>query len=436
MNDQELPVTDLLAARRITDAGPDFWNDLEAQLATEPAPIGDSTTLAPAEDVDTEVDSAGTDLGELQRRRVRRWLIATAATAAALVAIIFGLNALSEDTGPAPVITDTTPSTTVEAVGTSTTTATTTVPEDSWTFEVELVEVEGLWSVAANATAAWGVPIAAPRSPLPDSDHLFKLDLATNTLVATVPIRGDAVFVAAADDAVWVSHADGWLSRIDPGTDSVVATIEIGGSPWWIDVGVDSVWVAVRGSGGEGGGVVRVDPLTNSVAGEIEIDSGTPTVVMEGAGGVWAWNLADNTAIRIDPSTESIAATVDLELPGFGFGVGSDSVWRAAVGRGEQGVVTRVDSQTNSIGAHIEIESPDGSPTRTTGVEVVAGSAWVSFEYGCEADGCLMGLARIDEKTSAVVATATLPSDSAIIVTVGPSTVWVAGDGQLARVDI
>ena len=355
---------------------------------------------------------------------------------AAGVAMIAGAFALPRGSREAEIETNTPPEQNSVTSPATTTTTASAVPVDPWDFEVELIEVEGLWSVDANSTSAWGVPIAAVGAPSDDSDQLFKLDLASNAVVATVPIRDKAVFVAAADDAVWVSHFDGWVSRIDPETELLVDSIDVGGSPWWIDVGVDSVWVAVRGSDGDGGSVVRIDPVTNSVRERIEIRPGWPTVVMEGAGGVWAWNSGANTAVRIDPGTDSVVATVELEFPGLGFGVGSEAVWRAAGGRGEPGVVSRIDSQTNSIGENIEIEAPDGSVARPTGAEVVAGSAWVPFEYGCEADECLMGLARIDEDTSAVVAVELIPSDSAIVVSVGPSTVWVAGDGQLVRVDI
>jgi hypothetical protein len=124
MNEHELPVTDLLAARRIADAGPDFWTNLQAQLSTEPTPNVTATTTATTRNVDAEVDTRN---AALHRRRPRPWLIATAA-AAAIVALVFsiiGLSARNDD--DAPTITDST-TTSQPAPTTSLTTTTSTTP--------------------------------------------------------------------------------------------------------------------------------------------------------------------------------------------------------------------------------------------------------------------------------------------------------------------
>jgi hypothetical protein len=104
-------LSDLFDALATPDHEPDFWSQLEAQLATQPSPIVDAATIASTPEVDTEVGDGDADLRELHHWRARRWVIATAA-AAAIAAIILGLNALTEDTGPAPTITDITTSTT------------------------------------------------------------------------------------------------------------------------------------------------------------------------------------------------------------------------------------------------------------------------------------------------------------------------------------
>lgn len=432
-------VLEAMAARR-GSATPDALSAY--QRAREEARGVRSSGLSPLDPTTRPTESKGSEgaseLVAMESREANRSSSTTRrlrvalASAAAVAVVLVGLSTLnwgnadpvetaSFGTGGSTVVAPT-------AVGTPAVIVTPTTvaaePVDPWSFEVDLIEVEGLWSVDADEAAAWGVPISFYGQPSPGSDRLFKLDLASNEVVSEVPIPVDGVFVAVGDDAVWVGHADGRLSRVDPVTESVVATIDVGGSVLWIDIGTDAVWVA------NGERLVRVDPVTNTVAAEIE--TGGAWVAMEGAGGVWAWVPGDNAAVRVDPSTNGVVAAVEFERSGLGFGVGPDAVWRAD----DDGSVSRIDPDTNSVGVEIEIEAPDGSATRPTGAEVVAGSVWVPFDYSCDPGPCEKGLARIDAETSTVVATGPLPGDSGVAIKVGPSTVWVAGDGQLALVNI
>lgn len=368
--------------------------------------------------------SAPDDLRARARRTsATRWAkgMIVAAAVTLVIAGVVGLNRARQDQidvvddvgTPEPPPLTSTPSTPTVAE-----------PVDPWAFEVDLIDVEGRrWSVAADESSWWGVPIAGWGQPAQGADRLFKLDLDTNVVVSETPIAGDAVFVAAGAGSAWVGHAGGVISRVDPEADTVVARIDVGSQPYWIDVGVDAAWVATSE------GVVRVDLVTNTVV--AEIDTGSVLVVMEGADGVWAWNV--ESALRIDPDTNSVVASIgDEQSAGTGFAVGPDSVWRGVV----DGFVARIDPETNAVGALIEIEAPDGSAAVTTGMNVAGGSVWVLFDYACEPGPCESGLARIEAATGRVVAMETLPEGARGTIRVGASAVWVPADDQVARIDL
>lgn len=84
---------------------PSFWTNLEAALA-ETAPADITTTRNEPHLI--EVDLSGLD----DRSRtplpdpLRRTLIVAAGIAAAIAALVFGINIIAEDTGPVPVVTD------------------------------------------------------------------------------------------------------------------------------------------------------------------------------------------------------------------------------------------------------------------------------------------------------------------------------------------
>lgn len=112
-------LSDLLAQLPVPDHGPEFWSDLDAHLA-DTAPLHSVDTLEPDAGgtmVDLDLRSGGDDASGLVNppRRIRRWVLASAAAVAVAVALLVGLDVLDgDDLGP------------VETVDTTTTTITTT----------------------------------------------------------------------------------------------------------------------------------------------------------------------------------------------------------------------------------------------------------------------------------------------------------------------
>lgn len=103
--------TALLDELPVPEHAPDFWDRLEGALdGVDPGDdAGTPALIDPLTGDDLRGDAEPTvDLET--RRRTRRWLaIAIAAAVVVLIAAIAGINALTEDSAPGPVVTDPTP---------------------------------------------------------------------------------------------------------------------------------------------------------------------------------------------------------------------------------------------------------------------------------------------------------------------------------------
>jgi len=100
--------------------------------------------------------------------------------------------------------------------------------------------------------------------------------------------------VAVGEGAIWVAArpafrccppeavGTGTLTRIDPATGSVEATIPIGGQPTGVAVGEGAIWIADPGRRS----VVRVDPKTDRVVKRIRLGA-RPRGIAVGGGFVW-----------------------------------------------------------------------------------------------------------------------------------------------------
>ena len=123
---------------------------------------------------------------------------------------------------------------------------------------------------------------------------LLRFSLSSRSASAPIPLgAGIPTAVAVGEGAVWVVARPGFrccppktvgtgtLSRIDPATNSVEATLPIGGNPVGVAVGEGSVWIADPGTRS----VVRVDPKTREIA-RIPVGA-QPRGIAVGDGSVW-----------------------------------------------------------------------------------------------------------------------------------------------------
>jgi virginiamycin B lyase len=244
---------------------------------------------------------------------------------------------------------------------------------------------------------------------------------------ATIKVGGTADWVLIADDAVWVASTKPYgVLRIDPATNKIVATVKVSGEACsGLASGFGSIWVPVCGkkpalvridatkntitaslpiapTGPEGGittsgdsvwmaadkndTLTRIDPSTNNVRQKISIPHGSynpifsdgivwitgiesnvltavdaatgkvlesvavgpkPRFLTSGGGSIWTLNQGDGTVSRVDEKSRKVTATIQVGIPGAGgdIGYGAESVWPTVFGV----PLTRIDATANKV---------------------------------------------------------------------------------------
>lgn len=243
-------------------------------------------------------------------------------------------------------------------------------------------------------------------------------------VVANVAVGDFPSAMTTGDGSVWVSvesssSGDNVVARIDPATNEVISTIPVDGLPWGLAIEAGSLWIGLPES------VQRVNPESGQVIAEI---TGPGTFVTRTPGAVWALDSANSIA-RIDLTTNQVVATVTLDLPAGG-GIISppvgtpDAVWVMAFLGGEEaagggnGVLFRIDPTTNSVVARIDLEM-------ASAFAVGDGSVWVVSAYA--PDGT--SLTRIDAGTDQPAAQIDVEGQWTPFV-VGAGRLWLMGGMQ------
>jgi Tol biopolymer transport system component len=274
-----------------------------------------------------------------------------------------------------------------------------------------------------------------------------RIEPATNRVVATIPLQAGPWWdfggggIAASEGAIWVTGpgrlpdggTEAILSRVDPSTNTVVWTTSLGGQDGGDVVADDTaVWVLVfrEATSPE---VLRLDPGTGDVVARIPLESDFSRTIFEEAGAIWVPERRErdpvgsgNYLAKIDPATNSIAATFDVGRYG-GFTPGQGLIW-AGWGYG----LIRFDPET---GDFVGDPIPVGSAIAGAGLRVGEGGVWF-FGYDDTVDSSPRTLERYDLASGQVGSSLTLtgnPIDTAL----SPGSVWVLNhDGALVRIDL
>lgn len=303
------------------------------------------------------------------------------------------------------------------------------------------------------AVASWGLltlgqsetppkhPIAPPRETGPHSTRV---------------VDERIVELATAEGSVWAvtcdrrctndgRNSEGRAVRLNAGSGVVETSTKVH-APSNVAIGEGAVWVISFWDGT----VTRIDPSTSSVAGTVELElpreiapgdrQFLPTHASAGEGAVWV-STGRGAVVRIDPETNQVAATITT--PGDATGdlvTGEGAVW---VTQNVFGVY-RIDPATNRVVDEIPIQ--EGG--RRLGIDEVAvggGAVWVAgtwAEESTDATGHVEYVAtdeqavyRIDPETN-IPAPLNVATDHGPIA-FGEGTLWVTSHAntQLSRID-
>jgi DNA-binding beta-propeller fold protein YncE len=244
--------------------------------------------------------------------------------------------------------------------------------------------------IAVLAVACAGAPPRPTMSTLsPSSTGSFETEIVSIELGELRPWQGP-LDVAVGADAVWVTVQDVGLVRVDPVTDGVP-----GDHFFRVSVGPDAVWVSTGGDGR----VVRIDPSSNSMTASIPTGTGPVGDIAPTPDAVWV--SASTELLRIDPASNEIVARLRFDSGVGGIAVDETGVW-AIVGANREGTAVKIDPDTNRV-----IDSvPVPNPNFWNDIDAGAGGIWVTTSPIVRQDDVpLVELYRINPVTRTIEAT-------------------------------
>jgi len=201
------------------------------------------------------------------------------------------------------------------------------------------------------------------------------------------------------------------LAKLGP-----AATFNTGRASDWIAIDTD-VWVSIKPKNQ----VARIDLEHNKIRQMIGGFNKPCSGLAVGFGSLWVPNCGDQTLSRVDLKTGAISKVIPVGIADSegGLTTSADSVWLLS---DKKSVLTRIDPETNSIVAHVDL--PEGCYNAAFGFD----SVWIT----CTKQNTVV---RVDGKTNAVLST--IPVGPAPrFLTVGEGAIWTLnqGDGSITRI--
>ena len=141
--------------------------------------------------------------------------------------------------------------------------------------------------------------------------ELVAVDESTDRVLERIATSAVPIAVAATGASVWDVSAgplgSGRLTRYAAATGRVLATTNLPGHPTALALGFGSVWVTVSSPSL----VLRVDMSSDAVAATIPVGTG-PDAITAGPRAVWVTSAGTKTFTAIDPATDHVRATGKL----------------------------------------------------------------------------------------------------------------------------
>jgi YVTN family beta-propeller protein len=312
-------------------------------------------------------------------------------------------------------------------------------------------------TISPHVTAGTTRPIRAYVTNV-GSDNVSVIDVATNTVVATVPVGNSPLNVALTPDGAFAyvtNSSDRTVSVIDAASNAVVATVGgLGHFPEGIAITPDGAfaYVAIYGSPPAPGSVSVIATASNTVVTTIENVGGAPlevAVTPDGAS-VFVTNRLSNDVAVIDVATNTVETMIPVGTYPIGIAFRPDGSTAYVVNE-EAATVSAIDVARRIVTTTVDLPgfafavafSPDGTSAYVT-IEEDPGSVAVIDLASHTVTGTIPGLGRYPEgiavtpdgATAYVANTSSSPGSVSVIdldagsvlttVEVGGNPVWVA----------
>jgi len=223
--------------------------------------------------------------------------------------------------------------------------------------------------VAAGNGAVWVLTL--------DADAVIRVDARTDAVVARIPLGGTRFpgsgQILVGGGTVWVVQGSS-VSRVEPATNT--ATVVHRPGVWMTAYGEDSLWVKTGPSGNE---VERVVPSTNATLsrfGTGALGRGTccDGGFSFGAGAVWTRPARDHRIFKLNSDDGHLIGSVNLGRTVNGVAFGEGAMWIL----GEDNTVLRVDPRSERLTKTLQLDVPIASAQLHRLIAAGEGAVWVA----------------------------------------------------------
>ncbi len=273
-----------------------------------------------------------------------------------------------------------------------------------------LAGTAGILAVMAAIAAAIVLTAPEPREKPPPP----------SVTVTPIPTGEGPWAVARGEGRVWVvNRVDRTLTSIDPKRERPDASVELGAdvNPVAVEAAFGAVWVVDRA----GGTLLRLSGADPTEPPLPILVGRAPSDVVASDDALWVAVEGEGVVARVDPETNTVDATVDLDAAPRAIAYEDGGVW--VVSR-RHGAVARIGARTAALRRAAEL------PGRPTDVAVAHGKAWVSDE---ESDVVhVLDAGRLEPVAEPIEV-----GDAPQALAAGNRWIWVAvqGDNNVARID-
>jgi hypothetical protein len=215
---------------------------------------------------------------------------------------------------------------------------------------------------------------------------LASINIAEHPLAAPGMIGNHPDEIVFAGGFIWTKTANGHVIQVDPTTNSMVGALKVDTTTmlehYCQGLGTDGehVW-ACSASGEEDNqtiDVVRIDPQTQSIAATVKVDKLFEQFDMPFlANHIWVLSGNGDKLIGIDVTTNQPGPALDLGVRCFQLAATQDALFAAC---GLEDLLLRVDPQTQEITARVNIRSPRNISAAENAVWVVQDNAIVRLD--------------------------------------------------------
>jgi len=256
-------------------------------------------------------------------------------------------------------------------------------------------------------------------------DTLSVIDVATNTVIGTIPVAGGPQMLVISPDnsRAYVTTSSNGVAVVDLATSSVIANVTVDTSPFYLTQSLDGAFVYVNNFD-LGGTTSVIDTATNTVAATLTIGAGPANGIAATPDGASVWTANGKGVISVINTATNTITQPTFSTPGgfrpFGIAFTPNGAF-AYLANGTAAGADVMDTVTHAVVATIPV-TPDTNVAFTNAITPNGATV-----YQTSTDG---HVTMIDTATNTVVATLSLGGSLGVAITADGAFAYVADDSD------